>query len=209
MFALWKNSYVKLKQCFKKQRHHFANKGPYSQSYGFSSSHVWMWELNHKEGWTLKNWCFLTVEGPLDCKEIKLVNPTGNQPWLFTGISDAEAPILWPPDMKSRLFGKDPDAGKVWRQEEKEMTEDEMVGWAHRFNGHELGQILEMVRDREVWHAAVHGVAKSRTRLGDWTATMDILATAIDFSVRAIFHCLLLKSWIYKQTIARPYSVWQ
>ena len=109
---------------------------------GFSSSHVWMWELNHKEGWTLKNWCFLTVEGPLDCKEIKLVNPTGNQPWLFTGISDAEAPILWPPDMKSRLFGKDPDAGKVWRQEEKEMTEDETVGRHQWLNGHEFEKIL-------------------------------------------------------------------
>ena len=116
-------------------------KGPYSQSYGFSNSHVWMWELNHKEGWTLKNWCFQTVESPLDCKEIKPVNPTGNQPWLFTGISDAEAPILWPPDMKSQLFGKDPDAGKDWRQEEKGTTEDEMVGWHHWLDGHEFEQI--------------------------------------------------------------------
>ena len=111
-------------------------KGPYSQSYGFSSSHVWMWELDYKESWALKNWCFWTVvlektlEGPLDWKEIQPVNPKGNQPWIFIGRTDAEAeaPILWPPHEKSWLIGKDPDAGKDWRQEEKGMTEDEMVG---------------------------------------------------------------------------------
>ena len=117
-----------------KSRHHFANKGPYSQSYGFSSSHVWMWELDYKEGWSLKN-CFQTVvlettlESPLDCKESKPVNPKGNQSWIFIGRTDAEvgAPILWPPDAKSRLIGKDPDAGKDWRQQETEVTENEMV----------------------------------------------------------------------------------
>jgi len=114
MFAPWKNSYVKPKQCFKKQRHHFANKGPYSQSYGFSSSHVWMWELDHKEGWTLKNWHFWnvvldkTLESPLVSKEIKPVNPKGNQPWIFIGRTDAEAeaPIIWPSDAKSWLTEK-------------------------------------------------------------------------------------------------------
>ena len=125
------------RQHIKKQRHHFDTKGPYSQSYGFSNSHVQMWELDHEEGWALKNWCFRigvleekTLESPLDSKEIKLVNPKGNQPWIFIGRTDAEveAPILWPPDAKNWLLRKDPDAGKGWGQEEKGTTEDEMVG---------------------------------------------------------------------------------
>ena len=128
-----------------KSRHYFATKGPSSQSYGFSISHVWMWELDHKEGccccccWVPNNWCFWTVvlgktlESPLNCKEIKPVNPKGNQSWTFNGRTDAETegPILWPPDAKSQLIGKDPDAGKDWRQEEKGTTEDEMIGWYH------------------------------------------------------------------------------
>ena len=133
--ALWKESYDKPSQCIKKQRHHFADKDPYSQSYGFSSSHVWMWELDNKEAWVLKNQCFWivllekTLESPLDCKEIKAVNPEGNKLWMFTGRSaaEAEASIFWPPDVKSRLVGKDPDAGKKWRQKEKRVAEDEMV----------------------------------------------------------------------------------
>ena len=134
-FAPWKESYDKPRQSIKKQRYHFANKGLYNQSHGFSSRHVWMWGRDHKEGWASKNWCFWTVvlektlESPLDCKEIKLVNPKGNQSWIFIGRTDAEAPILWPPDVKSRLTRKDPDAGKDWGQEEKWMAEDEMVGW--------------------------------------------------------------------------------
>ena len=111
----------------KKQRHHPANKGPSSQVYGFSSSHVWVWELNFKEGWVLKNWCFWTVvlektlESPLDCKEIKPVNPKGNTSWIFIGRTDAEteAPTLWTPVVKNWLIGKDPDAGKNWRWEDK------------------------------------------------------------------------------------------
>ena len=114
-------------------------KGPYSQSYGFSSGHVWMWEMDHKEGWAPKNWCFWilvlekTLESPLDCKEINSVNPKGNQHWILIGRTDTEAetPILWPPDAKSRLIGKDPDAGTDWGQEEKGATEDGMVGWHH------------------------------------------------------------------------------
>ena len=150
-----------------------------SQSYGFASSHVWMWELNYKESWALKNWCFWTVvlektlESPLDCKGIKLVNPKGNQSWIFIGRTDAEAeaetPILWPPDAKNWSIGKAPDTGKDWRQEEKETTEDEMVGWHHRLNGHGFGWTLELVMYREAWRAMVHGVAKSRTGLSDWT----------------------------------------
>ena len=133
------------------QRHHFANKGLYSQSYGFSSSHVWMWELDQKEGWAPKSWCFQTVvlevtlESPLDHKEIKPVNPKGNQSWIFIGRTDAEAeaeaPKIWPPDVKNWLSGKDPDAGKAWRQE-KGTTEDEMVGWHYWLNGHEFEPTL-------------------------------------------------------------------
>ena len=129
-----------------KQRCYFANKGLSSQSYGFSGSHVWMWELDYKESWAPKNWCFWTVvlektlESPLDCKEIQQVHPKGNQSWIFTGRTDTEAetPILWPLDGKNWLVGKDPDAGKDWRWEEKEMTEDEMAGWHHWHNEHEF-----------------------------------------------------------------------
>ena len=131
------------------QSHYFANKGQSSQSYGFSSSHVWMWELNYKKGWALKNWCFWTVvlektvKSPLDCKEIQPVHPKGNQSWIFIRGTDveAEAPILWPPDVKNWLIWKDPDAGKDWRQEEKGMTEDEMVGWYHWLNGHKFEKV--------------------------------------------------------------------
>ena len=134
------------RQHIKKQRHYFANKGPPSESYGFSSGHVWMWELDSKESWALKNWCFWTVvlertvESPLHCKEIQPVNPKGDQSWVFIGRTDAEAetPLLWPPDAKNGLLGKDPDAGKDWRQEEKGMTENEMVGWHHRLIGYEF-----------------------------------------------------------------------
>ena len=131
--APWKKSSDKPRQHIKMQRHHFAKKGPYSQSYGFSSSHVWMWELDHKEGWVPKNQCFQTVllkktlERPLDFKEIKPVNPKGNQSWMFIGRTEAEATILWPPDMKNWLTGKDPDAEKDWRQAEKAAAEDELV----------------------------------------------------------------------------------
>ena len=133
-----------------KNRHYFANKGPSSQSYGFSSSHVWMWELDHKESWAPKNWCFWTVvlektlEGPLVSKEIKPVHSKGNQSWIFIGRTDAEAEtlVLWPPDVMNWLIGKGPDAGKDWRQEEKGTTEDEMVGWHYRLDGHEFEQAL-------------------------------------------------------------------
>ena len=154
MLALWKKTYDKPRQHIKKRRHHFADKGPSSQSYGFSGSHVWMRELDHKESWAPKNVNMnlrsisfgtvvlekKTLESPLDCKEIKPVNPKGNQPWIFTGRTDAEAetPILWPPDVKNWLIGKDSDAGKDWRQEEKGAMEDEMAGWHHWLNGHEF-----------------------------------------------------------------------
>ena len=122
MLAPWKKSYDQSRQHIKKQRHYFANKGLSSQSYGFSSSHAWMWELDYKEGWVPKNWCFWTVvletilENPLDSKEIQPVHPKGDQSWMFIGRTDAETetPTLWPPDVKNWLIGKDPDAGKDW-----------------------------------------------------------------------------------------------
>ena len=134
MLAPWKESYDKPRQHIKKQRYHFADKGPCSQSYGFCSSHAWMWELDHKEDWAPKNWFFQivilekTLEGPLDCKESQPVNPKGNQHWMFIGWTNAEAEslLLWPPDVKSRLIGKYHDVGKDWRQKEKGTT---AVGW--------------------------------------------------------------------------------
>ena len=146
MLAPWKESCDQPRQHVKKQRHYFASKGPSSQSYGFSSSQVWMWELDYKESWTLKNWCFWTVvlektlESPLDGKEVKLVSPKGNQSWIFIGRTDdkAETPILWPPDVKSWFIWKDPDAGKDWRWEEKGATKHKMAGCHHQLNGHEF-----------------------------------------------------------------------
>ena len=128
------------------QRLWHSSKGLSSQSYGFSSSHVWLWELDHRESRASKNWCFWTVvlektiESPLDCKEVQPVHPKGDQSWVFIGRTDFEAatPVLWPPDAKSWLIWKDPCAGKDWGQEEKGMTEDETVGWHHQLNGHGL-----------------------------------------------------------------------
>ena len=148
MLAPWKKSYDQARQHVENQRHYLVNKCPSSQSYGFSSSHVWMWELNHKECWAPKNCCFWTVvlektlESPLDCKEVQPVHPKGDQSQVFIGRTDAEAetPILWPPDAKNWLIGKYPDSGKDWRREEKGMTEDEMVGRYLWLNGHEFEQ---------------------------------------------------------------------
>ena len=161
---------------FEKQRHYFANKGPSSQGYGFSCGHVWTWELDCEESWAPKNWCFWTVvlekilESHLDCKEIQPVHSKADQSWVFFGRTDAKAetPILWPPHAKSWLIGKDSDAGRDWGQKEKGTTEDEMAGW-HDSMDMSLSELQELVMDREAWHAAIHGFAKSRTRLSDWT----------------------------------------
>ena len=144
--APWKKNYDQIRQHIKKQRHYFVNKGPSSQGYGFSSSHVWMWELDCEESWAPKNWCFWTavlektLESPLDYKEIQPVHPKGNQSRIFIGRTDAEAetPILWPPDVKNWFIWKDPDAGKDWGQKEKGTTEGETVGWHRWLDGHEL-----------------------------------------------------------------------
>ena len=233
-------SYDKPRQHIKKQKHHFADKCPSSQSCGFSSSYVWMWELDHKDSWAPKNWCFgsvmleKTFESALDCEDIKPVNLIRNQSWIFIGRIDAkaEAPILWPPVAKIWLTGQDPEAEKDWGPEEKEATEDEMVGWHHWLDGHEferapgdsegqgnlaccspwglqrvrhdwaseqltlgiiedkrtrgqqrmrwlnsvtdsmdmnLSKLRYTVKNRQAWSAAVHGITKNRTWLGDWT----------------------------------------
>ena len=190
MLAPWKKSYDQPRQHIKKQKHYFTNKGPSSQSYGFSSSHVWMWELDYKESWVLKNWCFWTVvlekthESPLDCKEIKLVHPKGNQPWIFIGRTDAEAetPILWPPDVKNWLIGKDPVAGKDWRWEEKGMTEDEMVGWHHQLYGHEFKTSFG-----SWWRTGKPGMLQS----------MGLQRAGHDWVIELIIYLLIYPSIIY------------
>ena len=153
MLAPWKKSYDQPRGHIKKKRHHFAHKGPSSQSYGFSSSHVWMWELDYKESWAWKNWCFWTVvlektlESPLDCKEIQPVHPEGNQSWIFIGRTntEAETPILWPPNAKNWHIGTGPDAGKDWRREEKGTIEDERLDGIINLMGMSLSKILELV----------------------------------------------------------------
>ena len=145
-----KKSYDKPRQHIKQQRHHLDDKGLYNESDDFSSSYIQMWELDHKEAWELKNWCFQivvldkTLESPWGYQEIKPVNPKGNQPSMFTGSTDdeAEAPILWPPYAKCWLTGKEPHPGKDWGQDEKGATEDKMIGWHHWLNGHEFEQTL-------------------------------------------------------------------
>ena len=142
----WKESYDQPRRRIKKQRCYFANNSPSSQGHGFPGSHIWIWELDYKDSWAPKNWCFWTVmlektlESPLDCKETQPVHPKGDQSWVFFERTNAKAetPILWSPEPKSWLIWKDPDARKIWRQE-KGTTEDEMVGWHHWLNGHEFG----------------------------------------------------------------------
>ena len=171
----WKESYDQPRQHIKKQRHYFVNKVSSSQSHGFSSSHVWMWELDYKESLAPKNLCFWTMvvektlESPLDCEEIQPVPPKGDWSWVFIGRTDVETetPIFWSPDVKNWLIWKDPDDGKDWEQEEKWTTEYEIIGWHHRLIRRELGKLWELVMDGETWRAEVHGITKSRTWLSD------------------------------------------
>ena len=172
MLTAWKESYDQPRQHVKKQRHYFVNNGPSSQGYGFSSGHVWMWELDYKESWAQKNWCFWTsvlektLESPLDYKEIQPVHPKGAQSWVFIGRTDVEPepPILWPPDVKNWLIWNYPQAGKDWRQEEKGMTEDEIVGWHHRL------RTWVWLNSRRWWWTGRPGMLQS---MGSWRVGHD------------------------------------
>ena len=188
MLASWKKSYDHPRQHIKKHRHYFANKVPSSQSYGFSSSHVWMWELDYKESWALKNWCFWTVvleeslSSPLDSKEVKAVNPKGNHSWIFIGRTDAEAeaPLFWPPYAKNWLIWKTLILGKIEGRRRKEQQRMKWLDGIIDSMDLTLSKLWEIMKDREFWVAVVHGVTKIRTQLGNWTTAKSYSLFQVD-----------------------------
>ena len=181
MLTPWKEIYNQPRQLIKKQRHYFANKGLSSQGYGFSSGHVWMWELDYKESWALKNWCFWTVvlektlESPLDSKEIQPVHPKGDQSWVFIGRTDVEAetPILWPPDAKSCLIWKDLMLGKIVGRRRMGRHRMRWLGGIIDSMDMGFGGLRELVMDREAWHAVCSQGCKESdtTEQLNWTDT--------------------------------------
>ena len=183
MLIPWKESCDKPRQHIKKQRHHFAERICIIKVIVFPVVMYGCESWTIKEGWVPKDWCFQTIvlektfEGPLDCKEIKPINPKGNQPWIFTERTDAdvEAPILWPPNSKSWLTGKGPDAGKDWSQEEKGQQRMRWLDGLTDSVDMNLSKLRQIVKDREAQHATVRGVAKSRTWLSNWTVTTKII----------------------------------
>ena len=208
MLTPWKESYNQPRQHIKKQRHYFVNKGPSSQGYGFSSGHVWMWQLDCKESWVLKNWCFWivvlekTVESLWDYQDIQPFYPKGDQSWVFIGRTgvEAETPILWPPNAKSWLIWKHPAAGKDWRQKQKGTTEHEMVGWYHRLNGHGFGWTLGVGDGQGGLVCCSYVVVKSWTWLSDLT-DWNHLKMGL-----ACGQLLLLGLCVYAQLLLCPYK---
>ena len=198
MLTPWKKSYDQCRQCIKKQRHSFANKGPSSQSYDFSSGHVWIWELEHKESWVLKNWCFWTVvlektlESPLDYKENQPVHPKGNQSWVFIGKTDVEAetPILWAPDWKSWLIWK--DLGKIEGGRRRRWQRMRWLDGITDSMEMSLSELQELVMDMEVWHTKVQGVSTEQL---SWTELKTLNLKYLHSSLSSFFHTIdLLKS---------------